>query len=80
MFIASNGRNDDPRAIVVDEVEIAVQVNGKVRERLTIPADATEDEAVAMALASEKVLAAVGSGSVVKTIFVPKRLINIVVK
>ncbi len=70
----------DPRAIVVDEVEIAVQVNGKVRERLTIAADATEDEAVAMALASEKVLAAVGSGSVVKTIFVPKRLINIVVK
>ena len=49
-------------------------------ERLTIPADATEDEAVAMALASEKVLAAVGSGSVVKTIFVPKRLINMVVK
>jgi len=70
----------DPKAIVVDEVEIAVQVNGKVRDRLTIPVDIAEDEAVALALASEKVAAAVGSGSVVKTIFVPKRLLNIVVR
>jgi leucyl-tRNA synthetase len=61
-------------------VEIAVQVNGKVRDRLTIPVDIAEDEAVALALASEKVAAAVGSGSVVKTIFVPKRLLNIVVR
>jgi leucyl-tRNA synthetase len=70
----------DPKAIVVDEVEIAVQVNGKVRDRLTVAVDIAEEEAVSLALASGKVAAAVGSGSIVKTIFVPKRLLNIVVK
>jgi leucyl-tRNA synthetase len=69
----------DPALLVEDEVEIVVQVNGKLRDRLHVPAGMAEDELVARALASERVRAHLDGGEPRKTIVVPDRLVNIVV-
>jgi leucyl-tRNA synthetase len=63
-----------------DAVEIAVQVNGKVRDRLTLPVDAPEDAARDRAMASAAVAQHVEGKQIVRVIYVPNRLLNIVVK
>jgi leucyl-tRNA synthetase len=63
-----------------DEIEIPVQVNGKLRGLVVVPAAATEDEIKQAALADEKVRAAIAGKQVVKVIVVPKKLVNIVVR
>ncbi len=63
-----------------DEVEIAVQVNGKVRDRLLLPAGAAEDLARERAMASASVRPHVEGKQIVRVIYVPDRLLNIVVK
>jgi leucyl-tRNA synthetase len=63
-----------------EEVEIPVQVNGKLRGRVVVPAGATEDLVYERALADEKVKAAIAGKQVVKKIFVPGKLLNVVVK
>jgi leucyl-tRNA synthetase len=70
----------DPRALVEATVTLAVQVNGKLRAQVSIPAALDEREAVAAALADPKVARFVGGAPVIKTIFVPGRLVNIVVR
>ena len=70
----------DPALARKDEVEIAVQVNGKLRGRVSVPADATEDETRAAALSDERVRAWTEGKQVVKTVVVPGRLVNVVVK
>jgi leucyl-tRNA synthetase len=62
-----------------EEIEMVVQVNGKVRERLMVAADVTEDEAKETALESEKVKGFTDGKEIKKIIFVPGKLINIVV-
>ncbi|MEV7092898.1 leucine--tRNA ligase [Amycolatopsis sp. NPDC051045] len=69
----------DEKYLVEDSVEYPIQVNGKVRSRVTVPADATREAVQAAALADEKVAALVGDGSPRKVIVVPGRLVNIVV-
>jgi leucyl-tRNA synthetase len=54
-------------------------VNGKVRDRFEVAFDLTEDELVALALASERVQARLDGASVRKTIVVPRKLVNFVV-
>jgi leucyl-tRNA synthetase len=63
-----------------DEIEIPVQVNGKLRGLVVVPANASEDQIKQVALADEKVKAAIAGKHVVKVIVVPKKLVNIVVK
>jgi len=63
-----------------DEIEIPVQVNGKLRGLVVVPAAATEDQTKQAALADEKVRAAIAGKQIVKVIVVPKKLVNIVVK
>lgn len=70
----------DEKYLVDDEIELPVQVNGKVKSRVQVAADVSQDDAVAAALADDKVLAAIGEKSVVKKIVVPGRMINLVVK
>lgn len=70
----------DEEALKVDNVEIVLQVNGKVRGRLVVPAQATKEELEKIAVADEKVLAAVGSAKIMKVICVPGRLVNVVAK
>ena len=62
-----------------DEVEIVVQVNGKVRDRMMLAVDAEEGQAKEAALALEKVGASVGQKTPRKVIYVPGKLVNIVV-
>ena len=62
-----------------DTVEVPVQVNGKVRGRVTIAADADEDVAVAAALAEPNVVAHVGGRELRKKLYVPGRMITLVV-
>jgi leucyl-tRNA synthetase len=63
-----------------DELEVAVQVNGKLRGRVRLSAEATEDETRAAALADEKVRAWTDGKQIDKTVVIPGRLVNIVVK
>ena len=70
----------DEAKCVDDEVEIAVQINGKVREKLVISAEATQEEAIAAAKANEKIAAAIDGMTIVKELYVKGRLVNIVVR
>ena len=67
-------------ALVVDEVEVAVQVNGKVRDKLTVSVSLSKEELEAAAKALPRVKEFTDGKTVVKVIVVPKKLINIVVK
>ncbi|MGA9276112.1 leucine--tRNA ligase, partial [Ilumatobacter sp.] len=69
----------DPALLVDDTIEIPIQVNGKVRSRLTVGADTGKDELEAAALADDKVVAALDGGAPKKVIVVPGRMINVVV-
>ena len=63
-----------------EEIEIPVQINGKLRSRIVVAADAPEDFVLERALADEKVQAAIAGKQIVKKLYVPGRLVNIVVK
>ena len=68
----------DPVALVRNEIEIVVQVNGKLRERLTVAKDADEEMVKSLALQSPKVLEHTDGKTIRKIIFVPGKLLNIV--
>jgi leucyl-tRNA synthetase len=69
----------DPALTRADEIEVPVQVNGKVRARLTVPADIDEAALRERALADERVRAATAGKRVVKVVVVPRKLVNVVV-
>jgi leucyl-tRNA synthetase len=68
----------DPALLVRELVEVVVQVNGRLRDRLHVPADTPDDELVRLALESERVRAHLNGGEPLKTIVVPGRLVNLV--
>ena len=68
----------DEAECVEDTIELAVQVNGKLRGKITVPADVTKEDA--LAVAKSEVSAAVEGKNVVKEIYVPGKLVNLVVK
>jgi leucyl-tRNA synthetase len=70
----------DPELAKEEEIEIPVQVNGKLRGRVVVPADAGDELVRERALADEKVKTAIAGKQIVKVIIVPAKLINIVVK
>ena len=63
-----------------DTVELAVQVNGKVRARFTAAADISKDDALAQAKEQESVKASLEGKQIVKEIYVPGKLVNIAAK
>ncbi len=69
----------DSTALVSDEIELVVQVNGKLRDRITVAAGASNDLIEQAALASDNVARFVAGKEIKKIIIVPKRLVNIVV-
>jgi leucyl-tRNA synthetase len=69
----------DAEALVQDQIEISVQVSGKMRARVTVPADATEEVAVQAALADANVRKFVEGKPVRKAIYVKGKLVNVVV-
>jgi leucyl-tRNA synthetase len=70
----------DPEIAKEKELNIVVQVNGRVRDTIQVAAEAADEEIKQKALASEKAKAFIAGKNIVKTIVVPKRLVNIVVK
>lgn len=70
----------DESKCVDETVEIAVQITGKVRARINIPADSTGEQAIAAAKADPTIAGMLDGKSIVKEIYVPGRLVNIVVK
>ena len=70
----------DPELARKEELEIPVQVNGKLRSRVTVAPDISEDDLRALALADAKVQSFIDGHEVVKVIVVPQRLVNVVVK
>ena len=63
-----------------EELQIPVQVNGKLRGLIVVPADATEDFVIERALADEKVRSAIAGKQIVKKIYVPGKLVNFVLR
>ncbi len=70
----------DEAMCVDNEIEVVVQVNGKVRSRVTVAADADKDTLLAAAKADEKIAAELDGATIVKEIVVPGKLVNIVIK
>ncbi|OQB15760.1 MAG: Leucine--tRNA ligase [Firmicutes bacterium ADurb.Bin193] len=70
----------DPAKTVDDEIEIVIQINGKVRDKLVVGADEDNESVRAKALAAEKITEFLGDKEIIKVIVIPKRLVNIVVK
>ena len=63
-----------------DTIEIVVQINGKIRAKLNVPADIEQADAVAAAKADEKVAAELDGKNIIKEIYVKGKLVNIVAK
>ncbi|MGI8439645.1 MAG: class I tRNA ligase family protein, partial [Thermoleophilaceae bacterium] len=70
----------DPTLLEREVIELIVQVNGKLRDRVPAPAGAAEEEQVRLALESPKVAAQLNGGEIVKTVVVAGRLVNFVVR
>jgi leucyl-tRNA synthetase len=70
----------DPTLATEDEIEIPVQVNGKLRGLVVVPAAATQDQIQEAAMADEKIKASLSGKSLVRVIVVPGKLVSIVVK
>ncbi|MCS7198626.1 MAG: class I tRNA ligase family protein, partial [Candidatus Bipolaricaulota bacterium] len=70
----------DPRALVGGEREIVIQINGKVRDRFTVPAEISEDRAELERRALAQIQSRLDGKQVLKVIVVPGRLVNVVVK
>ena len=69
----------DPALLEVDSVEVVVQVNGRIRDRLHVAPDTPEEELVALARSSERVQAYLDGGEPERTVVVPGKLVNFVI-
>jgi leucyl-tRNA synthetase len=70
----------DEEALKRTEIEMVVQVNGKVRDKILVPVEISKDELEEMALSLARVRETIGKKQVVKVVTVPNKLVNIVVK
>jgi leucyl-tRNA synthetase len=70
----------DEELVKEEEVTLVIQVNGKVRDKVTVPVSISEAEAKELALASERIKAYVKDNNVGRIIYVPQRLVNIVLR
>lgn len=70
----------DEAALQVEEVELVLQINGKVRDKIIVPVGLNAAELESLAMGQERVQQAIGDKKVVKVICVPQKLVNIVVK
>ncbi len=70
----------DEKALVKDSIEIVVQINGKIKDKINIPGDMSRDDMIKLADENDKIKALTEGKNVVKVIAVPGKLINLVVK
>ena len=70
----------DESKLVEDEIEIVLQIKGKVRAKVVVPKDSSREDLEKIALANDKIQAEIAGKDIVKVIAVPNKLVNIVVK
>ncbi len=70
----------DPTVVTEEEITIVIQINGKVRGRITVPIDEEEESIKSLARADEKIVKLIEGKTVLKEIYVPRKLLNIVVE
>ncbi len=70
----------DPQMLEVDQVEVVIQINGKVRGRITVPTDCPEDQLVEKARSSDRIGELLEGKEIIKAITVPNKLVNIVAR
>jgi leucyl-tRNA synthetase len=70
----------DEKYLVKSDMTIVVQINGKLRLQLDLPVDTSEEDVIAAVKADNKISTALGEGKLLKTIYVPNKLVNFVVK
>jgi len=70
----------DPDALKFDTVTIAIQVNGKLRSEMAMPRDSAQNKVIAAALNDDKVKTYTDGREIIKGIYIPNRLVNIVIK
>ncbi len=70
----------DPSALVQDEIEMVIQINGKVRDRIMVPSDSNEEEVRQQCMQTERIAAQLQGKTVQKMIVVPGKLVNIVAR
>ena len=78
MFHEAKWPEFDEEKTKENSVEIALQIMGKVRSRITVPADISKEDAIALAKADEKIASAIEGKTFKKEIYVPGKLVNIV--
>jgi leucyl-tRNA synthetase len=66
--------------MVEEEILIVIQVNGKLRSRITVPVDSSDEEVERIALSDEKTQGWIAGKEIKKVVVVPKKLVNVVVK
>ncbi|MDD4998153.1 MAG: class I tRNA ligase family protein, partial [Syntrophales bacterium] len=70
----------DPAVASEEEITIVIQINGKLRNRISVPADEEGDKIKALALADERIASLTAGKKIVKVVYVPKKLVNIVLQ
>lgn len=70
----------DEKALVKDEVEVVLQINGKVRDKITVPREISQPELESLVMASERIQRFIEGREIVKIVLIPQKLVNIVVK
>jgi leucyl-tRNA synthetase len=80
LFASARWPEFDPAKIVEDSIEVAVQVNGRLRGRVIVPSDASEAEVKQAALADDSVARHVAGGTVKKAIYIRGKLLNLVLE
>ena len=70
----------DEAKCVDSSVEIVVQINGKIKARLNVPVEISAPDAIALAKEQENISNEISGKAIVKELYVPKKLVNIVVK
>lgn len=70
----------DEKALVKEEVEVVLQINGKVRDKVTVPREIDQSALEKMVMANERILRFIDGREIVKVVLIPQKLVNIVVK
>ncbi len=70
----------NPEALILDEIEMVIQISGKVKERIKVPINTAKEELEQMTLKNPKIMALTDGREIVKIVVVPNKLINIVIK
>jgi len=70
----------DEKALIKDELEVVLQINGKVRDKLTVPREISQPELEKLVMASERIQKFIEGRDIVKVVLIPQKLVNIVVK